>query len=154
MESNIKAKYTDRDLENLEFHDSKIVAQFYDEVNHEFYLDLDYITKWIQQEHKFLFEITPATLVFKEVQYLKFEQDGVDSNFGPTINLIEQKKLIKNNIEYLIFTIDCHYGYFEMCASGFELYLRRVPSSCDYQSIAQRGGVSFSKEAFIRDGKQ
>ena len=146
-----KLIWTDTDFDNMDWHDNPVHAiRFSDDF--EFVLDIDYIFQWVHKGKKYLFWISPCTLVFENVYDLTF--DVGPSTPGFTIDFVTKTNPQRpKNAEYIdrdtefAWTIEMQEGTITFKSVGFKQYVRRLPKLIATQKIEleQRGGISFDK---------
>ena len=113
--------WTDDDFDKMGWHDATIYGIRLDQ---NLNLDIDYIFKWNQPEvegFQFTFYVAPCTLVFKDIQEMKFEisQEPYRNN---EISDIERE--VRDGKSY--FTIDTQQGFLFIITNGFkEKFLTR-----------------------------
>lgn len=145
-----KSVWTDRDLEQLGFHDARVVAVAVTEGNQpgrsRLIMDLDYLVRWIYPvapAQNFSFWIAPATLVFDDVWSLSGELQHADLAIDGIGQLDPQSgpgwRIDGHTFELRVITY-----------TGFTLYMRRPPIFADHQclTLEQRGGISFEEAGF------
>ena len=160
-----KTIFTDKDLEELCFHDCPIHAIAV--IEEGLALDIDYMFEWYSpkdrkggysyayekqtQSSGFSFQIAPCTLFFKNVSDLGMNFDGFPSCDALIIqDLTEEQDKTKFNPESRMFYVNCLGGEFSIFCQGFELIVRRKPVHHPHQvlTLEQRGGISFSRKPY------
>lgn len=145
-----KMLWTDKDFEQMGWHDNPIHALAFQPESHEVSLDIDYIFKWEQPlsgENHYRFWISPATLVFEDVFDLKVNHDGYA---GLTILGIERRETGKPELRFpkkiWKWRIDCGEAKWELCATGYRQLIRKPPELLGRQLLTyeQRGGYVLS----------
>jgi hypothetical protein len=143
--------WTEADFDSMNWHDNPIHAMTFSE-NFELLLDIDYIFEWVLKGKKYLFWISPCTLVFENVYDLTFD-------IGPTTPRLTIDFLTKENpqrpknSEYIKrdtefdWTIEMQEGTIGFKSVGFKQYVRALPKLLATQKLvlAERGGISFEK---------
>lgn len=143
--------WTDEDFNEMQWHDVRVHAMAFVPENHELVLDIDYVFEWMPQGEgkKFLFSISPATLVFENVYNIRIDLE-MDGDID--IDLIERKDpgtarnaQYTDNKQEWTWTVECHTGEIEFRGAGFKQYIRREPVVQDKLrfSMDERGGHSF-----------
>lgn len=144
--------WTTDDFEKMGWHDCKIHAVAFDEVNYKLLFDIDYIFKWVgpQDNGYYSFWISPATLIFENVY-------DVDINLGFDLGTIIEglertspskplnSDYIKKDTEWE-WTIETTNGQIRFKSVGYTQYIRKEPVHKKVQEIdfEERGGYSFS----------
>ena len=117
-----KRIWTDKDFENMGWHDSNIYKV---RLTEDLELDLDYILQWNKPDLEglpFTFWVAPATLVFKKISNLTFDfATGFENAFE--IEDIERRN-IENENQWTIIT---QQGDFQFTSDGFEQFFRQDP---------------------------
>jgi hypothetical protein len=135
-----KWEWTEKDFENMGWHDCPIYALRFDD---NVYLDIDYIFKWNDNGagSSFTFWISPATLIFENPYYLKID---IELDFVNGIEIAGISKIVDNN-GAIIWSISTQEGDLLIGAETFKQIIRRPPSLQFGQSISakERGNVSF-----------
>src|SRR5438105_3605875 len=139
LEKNI---WTHADFEIMGWHDCVIYVIRFDS-NLEF--DIDYIFKWVNpvDDEKFnKFWISPATLIFENVENLKIEIDLQFIN-GIEIFEIKREKSLHDKFKWAIETQE---GNIEFISSGYKQYTKKSPVLKTNQCLSQeeRGGYNFN----------
>ncbi len=135
--------WTDRDFEQMGWHDVIVQAITSNNEGDEFVLDIDYIFAWVEPEPNFAFWISPATLVFKDVWNLRlrWENDvGVKAE-----GLFQIEEILRSNRS--AWTLRLFQGEVSLDAAGFVQYTRQAPRKVSRQhlSLQERGGISFDR---------
>ena len=141
-----------KDFEKLEWHDCKIYAFAFDDITFKFYLDIDFITKWIDpinDDKGYSFEVSPATIVFHNTWDVILDSD---TNLSLEINNISASNPHKAKNEQVVHSkeydwhIELQQGDIFFKSIGFTLFLRKPPTLSDSQTLGleARGGISFS----------
>ena len=151
-----KSYWTERDFNDLGWHDSKIHGISFDSNNECFrsdlLFDIDYIFNWVnpqEGEKNFTFWISPCTLVFHDVLRLKMDLDSED--YLSTELEISEIKMVqkKNDLKQKLFNteIETNFGNISFETSGFEQFVRVSPkhSRGQWLDLEERDGVSFDK---------
>jgi hypothetical protein len=134
-----KRIWTDSDFDKMGWHDNHIYKI---RLTQDLELDIDYIFQWNQPDLEglpFTFWVAPATLVFKNVENLKFEFNiGFEDSFE-----IEDIEKEKNN-QWIIIT---RQGNIQFTSAGFEQFIRQDPSFQFQQTISytERYGYSLDR---------
>ena len=144
--------WTEKDFDNMNWHDNSIHAISFDN-NFHLYLDIDYIFEWVLRSKKYMFWISPCTLIFDNVYDLKID-------IGPSTPEFEVDFITRSNpqrpknAEYINrdvefdWLIEMQQGTISFKAVGYRQYVRQVPKFVGKQKIdlKKRGGVSFDIE--------
>src|SRR5690606_3449693 len=125
----------------------------------EFVLDIDQILAWSQRENeneRFAWWVSPATLVFQEISDLKLQVDNkIRVSDPPAISELTREILeatetgIRNQVWN--WSITLHWGgLITFQAPGYTQYTRNKPVLLKSQKLtmAQRGGVSFQRQTY------
>ena len=148
-----KSLLTENDFEKMNWHDCHIYACYLKE-KFELVFDIDYIFNWVpptSQNNYYKFWISPCTLVFKNVNNLKFDLE-IDEPFEIKIEDIlrynpktpRNANFISSDTEYE-WTIEFVQGQITFNSVGYKLFVRKKPILEKKQSlgIKKRNGVSF-----------
>ena len=114
-------------IENATYHDNTIHSiEFIDEdYETNLMLEIDYISEWKERNDKYSFEISPATLIYKDVSNLeiKISKPGfTQESYLDVILDITTKEINGNRYKYVIKLLNDNYMQFE--AKGSELIIR------------------------------
>ncbi|MGE3465812.1 MAG: hypothetical protein AB7J13_02670 [Pyrinomonadaceae bacterium] len=148
-----KTVWTDADFDIMGWHDSTIWAMAVISDEFEFSFDIDYILRWVHPvppEQAFGFWVSPATLVFQDVQNLKVEIEA-DSIFYIEVADINREGPFAwpdGTLTKWKWVIELQQGRIEFEASGFTQYFRQPPVFGTQQGLGldQRGGISFDRQ--------
>ena len=137
-----KRIWTDKDFENMGWHDSYIYKV---RLTEDLELDIDYILQWNKPDLEglpFTFWVAPATLVFKRIKNLTLEFDTVFED-GFEIEDIE-RPTIENKNQWTIIT---RQGDLQFTCDGFEQFIRQDPFFEFWQTISyiKRNGYSLDR---------
>jgi hypothetical protein len=147
---------TEEAFEEMGWHDCQVhsIAFFPDE--NEIGFDIDYILKWVKpgsDETYFKFWVSPATLIFHNVNEVKTE---LEPTSGLSIDrIVRSDPRNPINFEYLeqkkqewLWNVECMEGEIKMYSIGYSLFLRKPPKLYGKQflTLAERGGISFSRQ--------
>jgi len=136
-----KWEWTENDFEKMGWHDCPIYAFSFED---NIYLDIDYIFQWNHngEGNPFTFWIAPATLLFENPYYLKFD---IELDFINGLEIANVSKE-KNSSGSTIWKIDTQEGEILIGAEKYKQIIRRQPSFQFSQAIRsdERGGISFS----------
>ena len=138
----IKTVWTEKDFDQMGWHDNKIYAITFNVNNSEISLDIDYILQWINPEKgetDFKFKVAPSTLVFRNIYNLKIDFPILDNLFIEDIyrnnpSKPKNAKHIKEQIEYE-WTIETGGGDLIFNSVGFKQVLRKSPILINKQNI-------------------
>ena len=146
-----KPVWTEADFEQMGWHDVHIRAIAFHPEIFEFWLDIDYIFKWVAPgtgETHYSFWIAPATLAFENLYNVKFDIGSHDG--GMELQGIKRseastpRNAVAKQTEWL-WSLDCNEGQISFRSVGFSQFIRRPPVLTRVQrlTLAQRGGISF-----------
>ena len=148
-----KQDLTTKNFEKIGWHDCKIYGLAFDDLSFNLYLDIDYISEWIEpskEDEGYKFRVAPATLNFHNVWNISFD---IETNLSLEIDNItrnnphspKNKEIYPNAIEY-DWLIELQQGEISFKSIGFDLHLREQPIKMQMQtlSLKERGGISFS----------
>ncbi|MDD2793081.1 MAG: hypothetical protein PHD73_07875 [Sediminibacterium sp.] len=151
-----KTEWTEKDFEQMVWHDCKIHAIAFGMNEYELAFDIDYILSWMtphENSKSFRFSVSPATLIFKNVYELSCDIPSVDI----AIDSIERANPVKpknaayigDHLEY-DWVITTSNGDISFKAVGYVQYLRQAPIETNTQSLSllERGGISFSNTPY------
>lgn len=146
-----KFQWSEKDFDQMGWHDSHIYALAFDDEDFKLVLDIDYILKWvdpIENETYFKFWVAPATLVFKRVRDLKVAFEGPFIEID--IEDIDREEVKGTKIAESNWMISTGIGSISFKAVGFDQFIRRTPTLISTQKIGlgNRGGISFAEVAF------
>ena len=138
----------------MRWHDNPIHAITFSD-NFEILMDIDYIFEWVLKGKKYIFWISPCTLIFENVYELAFDVGPTIP--GLTIDLVTREnpqkpknfKHIKRDIEY-DWTIEMQEGTISFKSIGYKQFVRQKPRLISTQKLdtIERGGISFNKKTF------
>ncbi|WP_290792324.1 hypothetical protein [Flavihumibacter sp. UBA7668] len=149
-----KRIFTEIDFDNMQWHDNPIHAITFGD-NFELLLDIDYIFEWIIKGNKYVFWISPSTLIFENVYDLIL--DIGPATPGLTIDFITKGNPQKpNNTEHINrdiefdWTIETHEGSISFKSIGYKQFVRQRPRLLATQKIDNigRGGITFDRITF------
>lgn len=155
-----KSIWTQDDFNDMGWHDANIYGMIIEKGEEpwqaDLIFDIDYIFEWVHpippQEY-FSFWVAPCTLIFKEVSDLKINVDYQNYTF----DLLEISDLIliskheqENGVVIYEWHLELQEGDIRFKSLGFEQIVRKAPVYINSQvlSLEERGGISFSKQAF------
>ncbi|MHA4812330.1 hypothetical protein ACX0G9_29820 [Flavitalea flava] len=150
-----KTIWTEKDFENMKWHDSNIYAMSFG-INNELSFDIDYIFSWVQpteESQYFRFWVSPCTLIFENVYDLKLDIEisepfrlEVEDIIKHTPQRPINADYIKREIEYQ-WEIGTQQGNIIFKSVGYNQFLRQRPQLLDSQILGfvDRGGISFDK---------
>ena len=155
-----KIIWTHEDFEIMGWHDNRIYAMGVDNEAFEFFLDIDYIIKWIEPKQEFggyKFWISPCTLVFENAFDIEINLsiDGSQPEGGLEISNISKAPSNKsggvsrlNNATHWDWTIETEQGDITFTSTGYTQYIRKLPILIESQTIDRsiRGPISFGRE--------
>ena len=141
--------WTESDFENMFWHDNPIHAISFSD-NFEIILDIDYVFEWVLKGKKYIFWISPCTLVFENVYNITFDIGPFSSDL--IIDFITKEnpqkpsnaEHINREIEY-DWTIVMQQGEITFKSVGYKQYVRQAPKLLGTQKLLlnDRGGISF-----------
>lgn len=146
--------WTEKDFDQMRWHDSLIYSMSFFSEKYEFSLDIDYIFEWIHPKHGekyFKFWIAPATIVFENFYDLILD---LETSSGLDIDAITRKNpQIPKNVKYIkkdtewTWEIECQQGSISFKSVGFKMYVNSAPilSSKQYLGLDVRGGINFTR---------
>jgi hypothetical protein len=146
-----KRIWTETDFDNMQWHDNPIHAITFSD-NYELLLDIDYIFEWILKGKKYIFWISPCTLIFENVYDLTFDVGPTTPGF--IIDFVTKENPQKpKNAEYINrdtefdWTIEMQEGTLKFKSVGFKQHVRQFPKLLSTQKLTleERGGLSFEK---------
>lgn len=142
--------WTEADFDGMNWHDNPIHAMTFSD-NFELQLDIDYIFEWVLKGKKYIFWISPCTLVFENVYDLTF--DIGPATPGLTIDYVTKEnpqrpknsEYINRDIEF-DWTIEMQEGTILFKSVGFKQFVRQPPRLLRTQKLTleERGGLSFA----------
>jgi hypothetical protein len=143
-----KLIWTESDFAKMGWLDSQIWSMYADDLAAEFVLDLDYILKWQDPapgETNYKFWISTATMVFENVNGVAIQMNSSEGAIE-VANLYMENSATAPNLHQ--FRFECAQGELRVQASGFKMYIRKLPVLQQYQnfSYAERGGINFARE--------
>ena len=151
----LKSIWTDADFDAMGWHDARFYCFTVFAESSELVVDLDYITRWIHPVHPdiyFRFWISPATLVFHDVQNISAV---IEMRELFNMEVVELKRTpLPGRISDWRWQFDLSNGEIALDASGYTQYFRRKPVLREYQHLefAERGGISYARETFDGSG--
>lgn len=147
--------WTDKDFEQMGWHDSRVYAVAFEPQDFAFSLDLDYIVQWVHPqagETYFNFWVAPVTLVFESAYNLEFDLESYNGELeidnlmraDPKPPYNAQQENSKQDWQWMI---NCQQGAIRLRAYGFTQYVRNSPrlGSRQVLDLDVRGGISFSR---------
>jgi hypothetical protein len=146
--------WSDKDFEQMVWHDCPIYSLAFFSEDYEFALDIDYIFKWIHPpkgKKHFKFWIAPVTVVFENSYDIIFD---IETNKRLNIDNItkgnpqkpKNSKFVKKDSEW-DWKIECQEGSINIKSVGFKMYVKSNPILTINQNlgISERGGVNFNR---------
>jgi len=143
--------WTEADFENMGWHDNPIHGLTFSD-NFELLLDIDYIFKWVPKGKKYIFWISPCTLVFENVYDLTIDIGPITPSL--TIDSVTKENPqrphnsahIHRDVEF-DWGIEMREGTITFKSIGFKQYVRAMPKLIAGQKIGldMRGGISFDR---------
>ena len=149
----VKQVWTDRDFDQMGWHDAVVHGLANGPGDYEFALDIDYILEWVKPaegSRYFNFWVAPATLVFENVSELRIDlepRDGISVQDLNRSDLQPTRPGFEGPDSHWLWTLECNEGVVSLRATGFRQTFRRSPVSCNAQKLdlKTRGGISFSE---------
>lgn len=145
-----KEIWTNGDFENMTWHDNYIHGFSFDE-DFKFYLDIDYIFKWVLKGKRYKFWMAPCTLVFETVQDFFMEESDPSQFVILEITRSDPKPpkneyYINNNLTERDWLIETLHGEISFSSTGYKQYIRSKPQINPKQklNLLERGGISFA----------
>ena len=137
-----KSVWTNHDFDEMGWHDSTIYAF---KIDKDFYLDIDYIFKWVEPEQDswFSFWVAPCTLIFEAPRKISFNLENKDfDNYFEISDLHRQA----NQNQKTEWRIETNSGNILIETENFRQIIRRPPTiQAGQQIIAEeRGEISFA----------
>ncbi|MEU6341633.1 hypothetical protein ABZ883_11885 [Streptomyces sp. NPDC046977] len=151
-----KSVWSDADFEDMWWHYATVHGlhvQRTEADSPRLLLDLDYIVQWVQPlppEKHFTFWVSPATLVFEDVQDL---EGGLGfRGRSPELEIDALHRLTPDDGRQDLphWHVEGHAFDLRFRASGFRQYFRHAPRLTSRYALpaADRGGCSFDEAAF------
>lgn len=141
---NVKEFWTDKDFNEMGWHDNYIYGILFPDENQKLILDIDYIFEWVLDDRTNLYNfwVSPCELTFLNVSNLKIEIDFLDS---VGLNIVDLKmsnpRLYPNEIDTKWdFSIETDKGFLTFESSSFEQRLKRKPIMSNSQKLKERIG--------------
>ena len=150
-----KAVWTQKDYQQMGWHDSTIYGWIFKPTENGFssdiVFDMDYIFQWVDPvapKRNFSFWVAPCSLVFKNTFSLTINID----RRGGTTDMLEVADLyLVDKVEEEVnkwmyeWTIDLQEGRINFKSTGFDQVVRQQPVFTDAQclTLEQRKGISF-----------
>ena len=160
-----KSIWTQDDFAVMGWHDANIYGMVIEKGEEPWQgnliFDIDYIFEWVHPvppQKYFSFWVAPCTLIFKEVYELRIDIDQQGNTLElfdfHNISLLTKEELNNGAIIYE-WLLELHVGEIQFKSLGFEQMVRKTPICTNGQvlSLEERGGVSFSKQAFEKSNK-
>ena len=151
-----KKIWDNNNFEEMGWHDNKIYGLSFGVEEYEISFDIDYIFKWIapeKNETNFKFQISPATLVFRNVYDLNISFSSVniiiEEVYRDNPTTPKNYMHIKEPLEY-DWTIKTTNGDITFKSVGFIQYIRQEACILEENSIGlvRRKGISFEPITF------
>ena len=144
---------TTSDFEQMLWHDCKIYAISFDEVNFQLSFDIDYIHSWIsptEREPYYKFMVSPALLVFENVWDLEISiapdlNLDIDAISKSNPNTPKNAAILNGEMEYE-WIIQLRQGDISFKSIGYKLLIREDPILLERQSLGllERKGVNLN----------
>lgn len=151
-----KLIWTEADFEQMGWHDGHVYAVAFRKADHELWLDIDYIFKWVGPEGKdtgYHFWVAPVTLVFWNVHTIKFDIESHDGDLEIQ-NIERSEPCLARNAKYIakqtewLWLLECQQGEIAFRSVGFWQFTRRPPvyQRSQQLTVECRGGLSFARD--------
>ena len=139
------------DFDTMGWHDATLWSMVANPEQFEFLVDLDYIFRWVDpglEETHFRFWVAPVTMVFENACYVRIDIRSQSGSIevanlhrdllGPTPN---------GRFTNYAFRFECQEGEVHLQATGYKMYVRRLPVLLSVQclELGARGGISFER---------
>jgi hypothetical protein len=148
----VKPVWTQEDFKVMGWHDSKVWGVLANPGEWEYWVDLDYIFKWVrpeENENYFKFWVAPVTMVFENAYDIRLDIESPQGEIEVADLHMENPRKTKNDnsMEYT-FRFECQEGDISLSATGYKLYVRKKPRLLQvwHLDFMQRGGVHFGRE--------
>lgn len=120
----VKEIWSDKDFDEMGWHDSCLHAISFPQYDQVFELDIDYIFEWVlnKESNLFNFHISPCTLTFYDVLNLEINI-SFDDSIGISIADITRenpRKLANDKLAIWDYVIETDKGTISFTATGFE----------------------------------
>ena len=147
-----KKVFSHHDFNIMGWHDCKIHALSFNDLDFELLLDIDYILEWKKSDDTeyYSFEVSAATLKFKNVWDLNINIEGelemrIEDIYRSNPR-VPQNNDFNGDLEY-DWKIETSNGYISFKSIGYVQYMRGKIFKSDNQAISlvNRGGISFSQ---------
>ncbi|MGB4068825.1 MAG: hypothetical protein WBK08_12410 [Nitrospira sp.] len=148
-----KRIWRDSDFADMGWHDATLWSITADPERFEFLADLDYILKWVEPaggETYFRFWVAPVTMVFHNAHTVRVNTDSAQGVLEIADFVRESAGLTSNQqMAQYTYRFDCQEGTISLVATGFSLFVRRMPilTSSQRLELAERGGISFERDS-------
>lgn len=142
----VKKEFSEKDFEQMSWHDCKIHAIAFDDKNNKLLLDIDYILQWISKGKYFKFWIAPATLIFENVYNLNI---NIEDSLAQIIDVISRENphntINLKDVTEWDWEIQLVSGEINFNSIGYTLSLRKEPiyTGNEEMTLKERGGISF-----------
>ena len=138
---NVKEIWSEADFEEMGWHDSHIHTISFPNENLEFYLDIDYLFKWVLDDtsNKFSFWVSPCILLFFNVLDLKISIE-YQNTIGLNITDINRHnpRLSPNGFTTLWdFKIATDKGFINFKSSGYKQVVKKQPVFSQSQILSR-----------------
>ena len=137
-----KSVWNNDDFDEMGWHDSTIYAF---KIDKDFYLDIDYIFKWVEPEQDswFSFWVAPCTLIFETPRKISFNLENKDFDNYFEISDLHKQTTQNQTTEW---RIETNIGDILIETENFRQIVRRLPTIHAGQQIIteERGEVSFA----------
>lgn len=137
--------WTLEDFEEMCWHDCKIHAVAFDELNYRLLFDIDYIFKWVGpgEDGYYSFWVSPATLIFENVYDMNID---LGSGIETIIEDLEKSNpskprnsdFIKVDVEWE-WTIETTNGQINFKSVGYKQYIKKSQVCIKAQEIKSTG---------------
>lgn len=150
-----KTLWTETDFDIMSWHDCAVHGLSF-EKEYKLLFDIDYIFKWVlmKDKRKYMFWISPCTLVFENVYDIAFESDYteiiIDNISRENPQRPKNAEHIKKDLEY-DWLIETTAGEISFKSVGFKQYARQLPVLINMQvlDLETRNGINFNQISFV-----
>ena len=147
-----KECWDDSDFPEMGWHDATVWSFHGNPEQFEFLLDLDYIFKWVKpqgDESFFKFWVAPVTMVFNNAHGVVIDVKSPQGSIEiADLHRGDPETTPNGDSTQCAYRFDCQEGTISLAATGFQMFVRRVPELLDGHSfsLSERGGVGFERE--------
>src|SRR5437867_9471573 len=139
---------TDAYFGQMGWHDSHINAIAFPPESFQLLLDIDYIFRCVgpaPKETHYKFWLSPCTLMFKNVYQLRISLEPLEDVSIQDITRSAPVQIKELGTAYR-YALECNEGEITFRATGYEQFIRRLPTLVSSQHFTEeeRGGFSFA----------